>query len=65
MTGDSSSGKLADVTSLLSGRDRILFGITLSALVAVLVTFDGESHWFEGAVLIALYVAVATAFWWG
>ena len=43
----------------------LLAAMMMSALVAVLVTFDGESHWFEGAVLIALYVAVATAFWWG
>ena len=43
----------------------LLAALMMSALVAVLVTFDGESHWFEGAVLIALYVAIATAFWWG
>ena len=43
----------------------LLAGMMMSALVAVLVTFDGESNWFEGAVLIALYVAIATAFWWG
>lgn len=43
----------------------LLASMIMSALVAVLVTFDGESHWFEGAVLIALYVAIATSFWWG
>lgn len=43
----------------------LLAAMMMSSLVAVLVTFDGESHWFEGAVLIALYVAIATAFWWG
>lgn len=43
----------------------LLAAMMMSALVAVLVTFDGESHCFEGAVLIALYVAIATAFWWG
>ena len=43
----------------------LLAAMVMSALVAVLVTFDGESTWFEGAVLIALYVAIATAFWWG
>ncbi|MGI9162097.1 MAG: calcium/proton exchanger [Mycobacterium sp.] len=43
----------------------LLAALMMSALVAVLVTFDGESHWFEGAVLIALYIAIATAFWWG
>lgn len=43
----------------------LLAVMIMSALVAVLVTFDGESNWFEGAVLCALYVAIATAFWWG
>ena len=43
----------------------LLAVMVMSALVAVLVTFDGESNWFEGAVLIALYIAIATAFWWG
>jgi Ca2+:H+ antiporter len=39
--------------------------LVMSALVAVVVTFDGESSWFEGAALVALYVAIATSFWWG
>ena len=43
----------------------LLAAMMMSSLVAVLVTFDGESNWFEGAVLIALYIAIATAFWWG
>ncbi|MGV0045275.1 calcium/proton exchanger [Mycobacterium colombiense] len=43
----------------------LLASMIMSALVAVLVTFDGESTWFEGAVLVALYVAIATSFWWG
>ena len=43
----------------------LLASMIMSALVAVLVIFDGESTWFEGAVLIALYVAIATSFWWG
>ena len=43
----------------------LLAAMIMSALVAVLVTFDGESNWFEGAALIALYIAIATSFWWG
>jgi Ca2+:H+ antiporter len=39
--------------------------LLMSALVAVLVVNDGESTWFEGCALIALYLAIATAFWWG
>ncbi len=37
----------------------------LTALIAVVVVFDGESTWVEGACLTGLYVVVATAFWWG
>ena len=43
----------------------LLAAMVMSALVAVLVTFDGESNWFEGAALIALYIAIAASFWWG
>lgn len=43
----------------------LLAAMIMSALVAVVVTFDGESNWFEGGALIALYVAIATSFWWG
>jgi Ca2+:H+ antiporter len=43
----------------------LLAVMIMSALVGVIVTFDGESNWFEGAVLCVLYVAIATAFWWG
>ena len=43
----------------------LLASMVMSALVAVLVTFDGESNWFEGAALIALYIAIAASFWWG
>lgn len=33
----------------------------LSTLLAAIVTLDGESHWFEGVQLLALYVMVAIA----
>ena len=39
--------------------------LLMSALVAVLVVNDGESTWFEGCALIALYCAIAASFWWG
>lgn len=39
--------------------------LIMSALVAVVVVFDGESNWLEGAVLVGLYVCIAAAFWWG
>jgi Ca2+:H+ antiporter len=48
----------------------VLPGLLLAALVAAgvveaLIVYDGESTWLEGAALIALYVIIAAAFWWG
>ena len=39
--------------------------LAIAVIVTVLVVLDGESNWFEGATLIALYAIIATAFWWG
>jgi len=39
--------------------------LALAALVAVLVVFDGESTWLEGAALVVLYAVIAAGFWWG
>jgi len=33
--------------------------------LVTVVVLDGESTWLEGASLIALYVVIAAAFWWG
>jgi Ca2+:H+ antiporter len=43
----------------------LLAALLLSALIAVLVVFDGESTWYEGVVLLGLYILLAAAFWWG
>jgi Ca2+:H+ antiporter len=43
----------------------LIAALVMSALVAVFVVMDGESTWFEGCALIALYCAIAAAFWWG
>ena len=43
----------------------LLASLLLSAFIAVLVVFDGESTWYEGVVLIGLYVLIAASFWWG
>ena len=43
----------------------LIAALLLAALVSVLVVNDGESTWFEGATLLALYVLIAAAFWWG
>ena len=39
--------------------------LVISVLVTVVVTFDAESTWLEGVALLALYLVMATAFFWG
>ncbi|HYU66658.1 MAG TPA: calcium/proton exchanger, partial [Jatrophihabitantaceae bacterium] len=39
--------------------------LAIAVIVTVVVVLDGESNWFEGATLIALYAIIAAAFWWG
>jgi Ca2+:H+ antiporter len=39
--------------------------LAVAVLVTVLVVLDGESNWFEGLSLVALYALIAAAFWWG
>jgi Ca2+:H+ antiporter len=43
----------------------LIAALVLAVIVTVIVVFDGESNWFEGATLIGLYVVIAAAFWWG
>jgi Ca2+:H+ antiporter len=43
----------------------LVMSVALSVIVAAFITFDGESTWLEGAALIAVYVIIAAAFWWG
>jgi Ca2+:H+ antiporter len=39
--------------------------LLLSAGIAALVVYDGESTWEEGAILLGFYVVIAASFWWG
>ncbi len=43
----------------------LALALLLSAAVTALVVYDGESRWEEGAILIGLYVVIASSFWWG
>jgi Ca2+:H+ antiporter len=43
----------------------LLVAMFLAILLAAFISFDGESNWLEGAALIAIYIIIATAFWWG
>ena len=42
-----------------------LQSLLLAVIVAVVVVFDGDSNWLEGAAMITLYAIIATSFWWG
>jgi Ca2+:H+ antiporter len=43
----------------------LLAVLTIGTAVGVIIVFDGESTWLEGAILVGLYATIATAFWWG
>ncbi len=43
----------------------LIVSLIIAVVMAAFITFDGESTWMEGAALIALYVVIATSFWWG
>jgi Ca2+:H+ antiporter len=43
----------------------LLAVLVIAAIVAFIIVIDGDSTWFEGAALLVLYGAIATAFWWG
>lgn len=41
-----------------------LIALMAAALIAGLVSLDGESNWLEGAMLLAVYVIIGLAFFW-
>jgi Ca2+:H+ antiporter len=41
-----------------------LIALMAAVLIAGLVSLDGESNWLEGAMLLAVYVIIALAFFW-
>ena len=43
----------------------MVVALGLTAIIAILVVFDGDSTWVEGSCLAGLYVVIAAAFWWG
>jgi Ca2+:H+ antiporter len=43
----------------------LVASLAISAVVVVVVVYDGEYTWIEGVALIGLYVMLATGFWWG
>jgi len=43
----------------------LVVSVAIAVLLTAFITFDGKSTWIEGAGLIALYVVIASTFWWG
>jgi Ca2+:H+ antiporter len=43
----------------------LLGAVGLSAILAALIVFDGESTWLEGLALLGLYVIIAASVWYG
>jgi len=41
-----------------------LIALMVAVLIAGLVSLDGESNWLEGAMLLAIFVIIALAFFW-
>jgi Ca2+:H+ antiporter len=49
------------MTLLFNGFE--IAGLFLSVLIVAMISSDGETHWFEGAQLLALYAIIAVAFY--
>jgi Ca2+:H+ antiporter len=43
----------------------LLVAVSLTVVAVTFIIFDGRSTWLEGVTLLALYVVIAAAFWWG
>jgi Ca2+:H+ antiporter len=41
-----------------------IVALGLSSLIVTVIALDGESHWFEGAQLLAVYAILAIAAWY-
>ena len=57
---------LMGVTPLTLAVTPLLVGtVAISAILAAVIVFDGESNWLEGLALIGLYLIIAASVWWG
>jgi Ca2+:H+ antiporter len=43
----------------------LLAAVTLAALLAAFIVFDGETTWLEGLALLGLYLVIAASVWYG
>jgi Ca2+:H+ antiporter len=40
-----------------------VIGLSVAVIISAIITLDGESHWFEGVQLLALYAMIGAAAW--
>jgi Ca2+:H+ antiporter len=59
------SGPIGGASLTLVMPVMLVVALALGTIVAVIVVFDGESTWLEGAALTGLYLTIAASFWWG
>jgi Ca2+:H+ antiporter len=43
----------------------LVVAVALTVITVTIAIVDGQSDWLEGAALLGLYGAIASAFWWG
>jgi Ca2+:H+ antiporter len=43
----------------------LMASVALTMVAVTFIIFDGRSTWLEGVALIAVYVVIASTFWWG
>lgn len=56
---------LGGATLTLALPPMLLAALVVAVVVTAVVVGDGESNWLEGTALIAVYIIIAAAFWWG
>jgi Ca2+:H+ antiporter len=56
---------VAGTTLTLVFAPMLVMATAITVIAVAFIVFDGESSWLEGATLVALYVIIASVFWWG
>jgi Ca2+:H+ antiporter len=56
---------VAGTTLTLVFAPMLVMATAIAVIAVAFIVFDGESSWLEGATLVALYVIIASVFWWG
>jgi Ca2+:H+ antiporter len=59
------SGVIGGANLTLVFAPLLMIALAVTAIIAVVVVFDGESTWLEGICMVGLYIVIATSVWWG